>query len=227
MSFKGDLDVKSLLTWCLLFCVLAVFSACDSKENNTPPTISPEQGQPTTLEQTALPAETAPPKTKAAGEAYFKAALDGDMQTLKSEVLAGVNVNAADSIGRTALMLAAFDGHTDLVEFLIAHGAAVNARDITDRTALMYAASGPNQATVKLLLEEDADVNAFDNHEKWTALMFAAAEGQTANVQMLLDSRADWSAKDVDGETARDFAQNNGHSEVVKILDTAARSKKD
>ena len=58
-----------------------------------------------------------------------------------------------------------------------------------------------------------------DEVEKFTALMFAAAEGQQEVVQALLQHNADVTLRDIDGETARDFAANNGHDAVVRILD--------
>ena len=91
-------------------------------------------------------------------------------------------------------------------------------QDNEGRTALMYAATGPNQATVAALLEAGAAPNAVDHGEKFTALMHAAAEGQLEVVQTLLQHNADTQMRDVDGDTARDFAERNGHAEVVRLL---------
>jgi ankyrin repeat protein len=49
-------------------------------------------------------------------------------------------------------------------------------------------------------------------------LMFAAAEGQKEVVQALLQNNANTTVKDKDGETARDFAEKNGHREVATML---------
>jgi ankyrin repeat protein len=48
--------------------------------------------------------------------------------------------------------------------------------------------------------------------------MHAAAEGQAQVVQALLEHNADPTLRDVDGDTARDFATRNGHAEVVRLL---------
>jgi ankyrin repeat protein len=82
----------------------------------------------------------------------------------------------------------------------------------------MYAASGSNHETVRVLLEAGADPNIRDKVEQFTALMFAAAEGQLEVVQTLLDHRADVTLRDVDGDTALDFASQNGHSDVARLL---------
>ena len=44
------------------------------------------------------------------------------------------------------------------------------------------------------------------------------AEGQAAVVRVLLDHGADRGMVDVDSDTALDFANQNGHREVVRVL---------
>ena len=159
-------------------------------------------------------------------QAFFDAALNGDIQTVESELSAGVDVNATSLNGQnqTALMLAAFNGHRNLVEILIARGGKVNHLDVTHRTALMYCCSGPFPETAQLLLDHGADVNIIDNNEKWSALMFAAAEGQVENVKILLKYGADWKLTDIDGDTAASFAAKNGHQQVAQIIEEHAKS---
>ncbi len=149
---------------------------------------------------------------------FWDAALEGRIEAVRHAIESGVNVNAADDQNRTALLLAAFNGHTKVVKLLKENGALMDQRDIQGRTALMFAATGANAETVQLLLKEGADVNATDKVEGFTALMHAAAEGQTRVVKILLTYRADPSIRDVDGDTALDFATQNGHGEVVKLL---------
>jgi glutaminase len=57
------------------------------------------------------------------------AAAEGELLRLKQLVSRGVNVDAADYDGRTALHLAAASGHTQCVKFLLAAGADVDSRD--------------------------------------------------------------------------------------------------
>ena len=82
----------------------------------------------------------------------------------------------------------------------------------------MYAASGPNHETVRVLLEAGAVPNVVDKGERFTALMFAAAEGQQEVVRLLLHHNADVTLRDIDGDTARDFAAKNGHNEIVRMM---------
>jgi ankyrin repeat protein len=48
--------------------------------------------------------------------------------------------------------------------------------------------------------------------------MYASAEGQMEVVKLLLLSGADPSLKDIDGDNAGTFAQNNGHKEIADLL---------
>ena len=150
-----------------------------------------------------------------------EAALAGNSQAVES-MLAGIDVNAIDPEGRTALMLASFGGHSRVVQMLCENQANPNLRDINRRTALMYAATGPDVRTVEILLAHGAEVNVTDGDEGWTALMFAAAEGHLDVVRMLLDRGADPGLTDSDGESALVFASQNGHDRVVALLQGAA-----
>ena len=49
--------------------------------------------------------------------------------------------------------------------------------------------------------------------------MFAAAEGQAKVVNTLLSAGADHTMKDTDGDTAKSFAEKNGHGVVVALIE--------
>jgi len=154
------------------------------------------------------------------------AALDGNTKQVRLALENGADVNAAQDEGHTALMMAAFNGHGKIVELLLDRGARVDSKDVLGRTALMYSASGPFPETVGILLEHGADPNISDKSENFTALMFAASEGQVDVVRALLSHRASYETTDDDGETAPGFAQKSGHTEVVQLLENAARAPK-
>jgi ankyrin repeat protein len=151
----------------------------------------------------------------------MEAAYLGELETVKQLVLKGAKVDAVDPENRTSLMWAAFNGHTAVVDYLILRDATVDSKDASGRTALMYASSGPYADTVALLLEKGAQVNIQGTLEGFTALMTAAAEGQIEVVRLLLEHGADPSLKDKDGDTAVSFAQANGHSAVVELLENS------
>ena len=143
----------------------------------------------------------------------------GKLELVKQLALKGATIDAADPEKRTSLMWAAFNGHTPVVQYLLLKGADLEAKDSNGRTALMYASSGPFAETVELLLVKGAETNVQGTLEGFTALMTAAAEGQVDVVRLLLEHGADVSLEDQDGDTARTFAQQNGHSAVVELLD--------
>ena len=169
-----------------------------------------------------LAAQTASPPT-AAEQALWEAAYLGNLAEVQRLVTAGAAVDAADVENRTSLMWTVFNGHTPVAGYLLEKGAAVDNKDASGRTALMYASSGPFAETVELLLDEGAQVNVQGTLEGFTALMTAAAEGQIDVVRILLVHGADPTLKDKDGDTAKSFAQEKGHAEVIQLLDNPPR----
>jgi ankyrin repeat protein len=193
---------KLLLTFTLLF----LLAACTSNDQSHQPQDTASQS-----ENQNSPSYSA--------EDLRNAALEGNLESIRQIVDTGVDVEEVDQLGRTALMFASYNGHTKVVHFLIEQGADVQKQNSEGRTSLMFASSGPFPATVELLLENGSDPNAKDSVEGWTPLMYAAAEGNIEVVEVLLDYNADGSIQDTDGETAADFARNNGHADVVALLE--------
>ena len=74
------------------------------------------------------------------------AAKAGDLAAVQAQLDAGVDVNAKDWLGGTALLEAAIKGHKEVVELLIAKGADVNAKDKKDFTPLDGAKNKPETA---------------------------------------------------------------------------------
>ncbi|KAJ1324090.1 ankyrin repeat domain-containing protein 50 [Microdochium nivale] len=88
----------------------------------------------------------------------------------------GVQIEAADYTGHTALHIAAYHGHEFVMErathFLLDRGASIEARTLTGKTPLMMAASNNNHRVIALLLARGADVEAAD-YDGHTALWWA------------------------------------------------------
>ncbi len=199
----------------LIGAILAILSLCLILDTGC----KSESEQQDLLSQSEQPLKSETSQSSAERSAALRdAAAQGQIQTVRTELEKGADVNTSDQLGRTALMLASFDGHTEIVRLLLSKGAQVDLRDSSGRTALMYSSSGPFPETVQLLLDWKADPNIVDGIEQWTALMFAAGEGQLEVVQILLKHGADPSLKDVDGDTALVFAQRRNHAEVARLL---------
>ena len=162
------------------------------------------------------------------------AACDGNINKAKNFLMLGVNVNATDILGSSALTYAeGCKRHDDstrvqLVELLIAKGAAVNFRDRDGCTALMYAARNGDTRAVNALLRNGASVNVVDNDGE-TALMKAAASScNEETVRALLSAGADLSARDHKGRNALDSFRSSyacPESKLGDLLQIAGTEK--
>jgi len=164
-----------------------------------------------------------PPATPEAVAAFTDAAYNGKNLPVATALASGVPVDQPDKDGNSPLMLAAYNGHTETIQILLNAGADITLRDSNGRTALMFASTGPFPASVRLLLENGAEINAADSVENFTPLMFAASEGLSPIVDILLDAGADPSMKDVDGDTAADFAKQRGFPALAAKLDSLSK----
>jgi hypothetical protein len=107
---------------------------------------------------------------------------NGDIETVKSEVEKGSDVNCVDykTEGQpTALILALKAGHEEIAKYLISKGANVNGVDKNGNTCLFnlkMCKNGSNMA--QLLIENGADVNII-NVFGFTALKFCESDVAT------------------------------------------------
>src|SRR2546425_6590017 len=83
---------------------------------------------------------------------FIEAAVNGNMERVKSLLKEGVSINSQTQKGHTALMLAAGKGQTNVVKFLIEAGADVNIQAGHKETALHLAAGFGHKGVVELLL---------------------------------------------------------------------------
>jgi ankyrin repeat protein len=151
------------------------------------------------------------------------AAVHGHIDTVRSLLdKPGIEIDAKNPKGATALDGACFNGRLKVVKLLVAAGARVNPQASNDWVPLVSAASGGQLQVVKYLVEEaGADVRWADRDGK-TALMYAAWKGHV-DVVDYLRGRQDINidARSEKGHTALDLACDNGHLEVVKVLGAA------
>ena len=142
----------------------------------------------------------------------------------------GVDVNAAQPDGATALHWAAY--HDDLVTArrLAAAGAVAAAANDLGVTPLALACGNANPGMVRLLLEAGADPGAAVETGE-TVLMACARTGSVEAVRLLLDAGAAVNAREsLEQQTALMWAAAQGHAEVVQLLidggaDIDARSR--
>ena len=119
------------------------------------------------------------------------AVMRGDSARVRLLITQGLDVNAAQPDGMTALHWAAQRGDAGGAQMLMYAGARVDAVTRNGNyTPLHLAARNGRSVTVKALLAAGADVNAMTSTGAATALHFAASNGDPLTVMALLDKGA-------------------------------------
>jgi ankyrin repeat protein len=147
------------------------------------------------------------------------AAAAGDREAVRALTKKGLDVNAAQGDGTTALHWAALKGDAEMAQMLLYAGANHRATTrIGAYTPLYLAARGGHSAVVAALLAAGADAKALTSNGT-TPLMIAAASGDTRSMTSLIENGADLNAKDTaKEETPLMFAAGFNRTEAVKLL---------
>ena len=127
----------------------------------------------------------------------------------------GIDVNALNSAGESALMIAALKGDVPDTQLLLERGAKVNQ---PGWSALHYAATGPEPKLVQLLVGRGADLNAASPNGT-TPLMMAAQYGSEDSVSLLLARGADVNRRNEKDLRAVDFARMSSREALIKKLE--------
>jgi ankyrin repeat protein len=117
-------------------------------------------------------------------EIALDAAREGDVNTLRPMIQAGLPIELKDSKGNSLLMLAAYHGEIATVRMLLAEGADPDARNDREQTPLAGVAFKGYLEVAQILVESGADANA-DQGGGRTPVMFAAMFGHNAMVKYL------------------------------------------
>ena len=147
------------------------------------------------------------------------AAQAGDVETVKTLLASGAEIDETDYLTGTALHIAVGQGHDGIVKVLIDHGADLDAKsELNGARALHMAADFDERAIIGLLLDHGADIEARDG-ELRTPLHRAAEAGLNGVVELLLDHGAEIDDREGNfGATPLQQAADNGHLETVELL---------
>jgi ankyrin repeat protein/beta-lactamase regulating signal transducer with metallopeptidase domain len=157
-------------------------------------------------------------------DSFVKQAAEGDTIAVKLFLVAGMNINARDQEGFTALSKAAKMRQTETVQSLLAAGADPNLR-AGSGSALSFAAENSDIATMKVLLLGGAAVNLKVGaivEQETTALTVAAQRGHRDAAVLLLDNKADMEATGSWGTALRAAACNHRYDLVRLFVDRGA-----
>ena len=125
-----------------------------------------------------------------------------------------IKLDLRSANGDTALMIACFKGDQAMALALIEQGAEINR---PGWTALHYAAASGSLPLLRALIDHDAYIDAASPNQT-TPLMMAARGGHAPGLQLLLEAGADAQLKNALGQTAYDFAQAQGHTNLLRLL---------
>jgi len=140
-----------------------------------------------------------------------------DGPAIRGLLESGVDVNASQIDGMTALHWAAYRDDTDIARLLLNAGANAKAENRYGLTALSLACQNGNATLVELLLAAGVDPNTSLRGGE-TVLMTAARTGRIGPVKALLSHGAKVDSKEQHGQTALMWAAAEGHSAVVELL---------
>lgn len=163
-------------------------------------------------------------------ERLVEAIKSRDADAVRTLLAEGVDVNAPQPDGATALHWAVYRDDLDTATMLIEAGANVNAANELGATALWLAADNGSAPMIERLLEAGADPDvALPEGE--TPIMTAARTGSPDAVRLLIAHGADLNvAEQSRAQTALMWAVAQGHHAIVEALlehgaDVAARSR--
>lgn len=152
-------------------------------------------------------------------ETFVERAKAGDGIVVEQFITAGMNPNARNKEGKTALMVAAETGRAEMVKYLLDRGAAVNVKDARfSATPLMWATLANNSKVTKLLLEHGADPKVRESQGGTTPLHAAAGRGNLESVRLLLAKGANVNDRDKEARTPAMIAAAKGRLEILKLL---------
>ena len=150
--------------------------------------------------------------------AIVEALKAGDLETARTLIAEGADVDAPQGDGATALHWAAHRNDLDAATLLIEAGADVNTANTLGATPLWLAAVNGSASMVERLLESGANPNVSLKMGE-TPLMTAARSGDVETVEQLLQHGADVNAVEHErGQTALMWAVAQQHASVARVL---------
>jgi hypothetical protein len=114
----------------------------------------------------------------------------GSFSTVQSLLQRGVDVNARDELGNSALNRALIHGYLDMAKLLIDKGADLDSRNKDGNTALMLLVGRSyfsDRGAMRLLLDRGADMD-IKNNDGNSALMIAVIKSRPQTLEMLKET---------------------------------------
>ncbi len=163
-------------------------------------------------------------------DAVKRNAVDEIKRILSKRESTGIDVNAEDENGCTALIEACISGNEEIVNLLLQQGCPAQPSAGFRHSPIRGASVAGNSHIIPILLRNGADPNALSDGNR-TALMGACflrknvKDAESKSVKcveaLLLDKRTDPTIANSFGETALDLAKVRGYDRSVELLQRA------
>lgn len=236
----------------LLLLLISLLAGC-SRETYTPLMNAAKDGNIKAINRYLDTGTDVNERTTEGKRALAIAASEGHADAVRLLIDRGADVDAVDSYNTTALIVAATSGHAEIVDLLLTNGANPLARDDSGGSPLINAAYFGHVKAVRLLLEKTPELDKQDGEElllltsglghagvvsallddgvdangrgkkSRTALMAAAYFNQPEIIRLLLLRGSDPTARDEDGQSALNVAEEKGNDEIIELLKAAEK----
>lgn len=157
-----------------------------------------------------------PPQPPGAHE-FVLAVNKDDPAVIARGLVAGIDPNARDRFGETALIWAVLRANRDLVAELLRRGADPNLRGIFAKTAVHWAAQEGEVELLRELIDAGGDIHVTDRMGR-TPLMYAAISNGSRVTDLLLQEGAAINGADKEGRTALQQALLADSAQTVEQL---------
>ncbi|XP_046761749.1 ankyrin repeat and death domain-containing protein 1B isoform X6 [Gallus gallus] len=150
---------------------------------------------------------------------FQHAAKMNNLETMEKLFKKNLNINAVDTLKRTALHFAVARSHTSAVDFLLHHKARVDMADQHGLTVIHLAAWTGNLDIMRKLVKAGADQRA-KNEEGMNALHFAAQNNSVKIIDYFLQDLHLTDLNKPDGKGRKPFllAAERGHADMINNL---------
>ncbi|XP_048251521.1 serine/threonine-protein phosphatase 6 regulatory ankyrin repeat subunit A-like [Haliotis rufescens] len=129
-----------------------------------------------------------------------------------------VDINSADYVDRTPVMLAVLKGHKAVFDLLVRKGCDLTVEDVFGNNILHVACDGGNVQIVEYIVSHNiVDINSADYVDR-TPVMLAVLKGHKAVFDLLVSKGCDLTVTDEYGDNILHVACDGGNAQIVEYI---------
>ena len=148
---------------------------------------------------------------------FVRAIIEGDEAIIDKALEQGIDPNAKNRYGDTALIWAVYKDRSQLAKILLERGANPNIAGTYQKGPMHWAAEAGLVQQLNLLLKNGAKIDIYDDHFQ-TPLHFAVKKGRSSAVAFLVKKGADPDWVDEQGKSPLYLAVEGNFGGIVEIL---------